>query len=114
MDVQTLKAASKVGEGITCKIETGKMLAEDGLHPATAIDFDLKDASIHVEGDLDFRGTLSVDKNAPVGFRDIRLNFQVISDEPAEKLATLIKLTERFCVVFQTLAKGNSIAVSYT
>lgn len=140
----TLKAVSKVGEGISCKIETGKMMAEAGLHPATggdglsvcsgdmllealaacagvtlkavatAIDFDLKDASIHVEGDLDFRGTLSVDKNAPVGFRDIRLNFQVISDEPAEKLATLIKLTERFCVVFQTLAKGNSIAVSYT
>lgn len=140
----TLKAVSKVGEGISCKIETGKMMAEAGLHPATggdglsvcsgdmllealaacagvtlkavatAIDFNLQDASIHVEGDLDFRGTLSVDKNAPVGFRDIRLNFQVVSDEPAEKLATLIKLTERFCVVFQTLAKGNSIAVSYT
>lgn len=139
----TLKAVSKIGEGITCKIETGKMLAEAGLHPATggdglsvcsgdmllealaacagvtlkavatAIDFNLTDASIHVEGDLDFRGTLSVDKLAPVGFKDIRLHFEVQSDEPAEKLATLIKLTERFCVVYQTLSKGNTIAVSY-
>lgn len=139
----TLKAVSKIGEGITCKIETGKMLVEAGLHPATggdglsvcsgdmllealaacagvtlkavatAIDFTLTDASIHVEGDLDFRGTLSVDKLAPVGFKHIRLHFEVQSDEPAEKLATLIKLTERFCVVYQTLAKGNTIAVSY-
>lgn len=140
----TLKAVSKVGEGITCKIETGKMLAEAGLHPATggdglsvcsgdmllealaacagvtlkavatAIDFDIQDASIYVEGDLDFRGTLSVDKTAQVGFKEIRLHFNVQSEETPEKLATLIKLTERFCVVYQTLAKGNSIAVSYT
>lgn len=140
----TLKAVSRPGEGITCKIETGKMLAEAGLHPATggdglsvcsgdmllealaacagvtlkavatAIGIDLQDASIHVEGDLDFRGTLSVDKTAPVGFKDIRLHFNLQSDESPEKLATLVKLTERFCVVYQTLAKGNSIAVSYT
>ncbi len=138
----TLKATSKIGEGITCKIETGKMLLEAGLHPATggdglsvcsgdmllealaacagvtlkavatAIDFNLQDASVHVEGDLDFRGTLSVDKNAPVGFKDIRLRFQIQTNEPKDKLDTLIKLTERYCVVYQTLIKGNSIKVS--
>jgi uncharacterized OsmC-like protein len=138
----TLKATSKVGEGITCKIETGKLLAQVGLHPAsggdglsvcsgdmllealaacacvtlkavaTAIEFDLKDALIHTEGDLDFRGTLSVDKNAPVGFKDIRLRFQIQTDEPPDKIATLIKLTERYCVIYQTLLKANSIQVS--
>ncbi len=138
----TLKATSKIGEGITCKIETGKILLEAGLHPATggdglsvcsgdmllealaacagvtlkavatAIDFNLQDASVHVEGDLDFRGTLSVDKNAPVGFKDIRLRFQIQTNEPKDKLDTLIKLTERYCVVYQTLLKGNSIKVS--
>ncbi len=138
----TLKATSKVGEGITCKIETGKMMAEAGLHPATggdglsvcsgdmllealaacagvtlkavatAIDFDLQDAFIYVEGDLDFRGTLSVDKNAPVGFKDIRLNFQLVTTEPSDKIATLIKLTERYCVVYQTLVKANTVNVS--
>jgi uncharacterized OsmC-like protein len=138
----TLKANSRVGEGITCKIETGKMLANAGLHPATggdgltvcsgdmllealaacagvtlkavatAIDFDLRDASVHVEGDLDFRGTLSVNKDAPVGFKDIRLRFEIQTKEPQDKVATLMKLTERYCVVFQTLMKGNSIKVS--
>lgn len=138
----TLKAVSHVGEGITCKIETGKMLAEAGLHPATggdglsvcsgdmllealaacagvtlkavatSIGFDLQDASVHVEGDLDFRGTLSVDRNAPVGFKNIRLHFLIKTEENAEKLATLIKLTERYCVVFQTLARPNSIQVN--
>lgn len=138
----TLKATSKVGEGITCKVETGRMLAEAGLHPATggdglsvcsgdmllealaacagvtlkavatAIDFNLQDASIHVEGDLDFRGTLSVDKNAPVGFKDIRVLFDIETSEPKDKLDALIKLTERYCVVYQTLKKGNSITIS--
>ena len=138
----TLKATSRIGDGITCKIETGKMMAEAGLHPATggdglsvcsgdmllealaacagvtlkavatAIDFDLKDALIHVEGDLDFRGTLSVDRNATVGFKDIRLNFQLDTTEPSDKIATLIKLTERYCVVYQTLVKANTIEVS--
>ena len=138
----TLKATSKIGEGITCKIETGKSMAEAGLHPATggdglsvcsgdmllealaacagvtlkavatAIDFNLTDASIHVEGDLDFRGTLSVDKTAPVGFKEIRLRFQIKTTEPQDKIDTLLKLTERFCVVYQTLVKGNSIRVS--
>jgi uncharacterized OsmC-like protein len=140
----TLKATSKVGEGITCKIETGKMMAEAGLHPATggdglsvcsgdmllealaacagvtlkavatAIDFDLQDATIYVEGDLDFRGTLSVDRNAPVGFKDIRLKFQLVTTEPSDKIATLIKLTERYCVVYQTLVKANTVNVSIT
>ncbi len=138
----TLKATAKIGEGITCKIETGKMLSEVGLHPATggdglsvcsgdmllealaacagvtlkavatAIDFNLKDAHIHTEGDLDFRGTLSVDKNAPVGFKAIRLQFQLETDEPADKIANLLKLTERYCVVYQTLLKSNTIDVS--
>lgn len=138
----TLKATAKVGEGITCKIETGKMLSEAGLHPATggdgmavcsgdmllealaacagvtlkavatAIDFDLQDATIHVEGDLDFRGTLSVDRNVPVGFKDIRLTFQLQTNESPDKIATLIKLTERYCVVYQTLIKNNPINIS--
>jgi uncharacterized OsmC-like protein len=138
----TLKASARIGEGITCKVETGKALSEAGLHPATggdgltvcsgdmllealaacagvtlkavatAIEFKLQDASVHVEGDLDFRGTLSVDRNAPVGFKDIRLHFQLQTSEPPDKIDTLIKLTERYCVVYQTLVKANSILVS--
>jgi uncharacterized OsmC-like protein len=138
----TLKARARAGEGITCKVETGRSLAEAGLHPATggdgllvcsgdmllealaacagvtlkavatSIGFDLQDAHLEVEGDLDFRGTLSVDKNAPVGFRAIRLKFHLQTDETSEKIATLIKLTERFCVVYQTLVHNNSIQVT--
>jgi len=138
----TLKAVSRVGDGITCKIETGKMMAEAGLHPATggdgssvcsgdmllealaacagvtlkavatAIGFDLQDATVHADGDLDFRGTLSVDKSAPVGFKEIRLRFEVKSGEPAEKTANLIRLAERYCVVYQTLARANAIPIS--
>jgi len=138
----TLKATSRMGEGITCKVETGKAILEAGLHPATggdgltlcsgdmllealaacagvtlkavatAIEFDLKDASVFVEGDLDFRGTLSVDRNAPVGFKQIRMQFQLTTPEPKEKIDTLLKLTERFCVVYQTLTHGNNIVVS--
>lgn len=138
----TLRAKSKIGEGITCKIETGKAMSEAGLHPATggdglsacsgdmllealaacagvtlnavatAIEFELKDASIYVEGDLDFRGTLSVDRDAPVGFKSIRLKFDLETNEEEEKIKTLIKLTERYCVVLQTLSKGNNIEVS--
>jgi uncharacterized OsmC-like protein len=140
----TLKAVSRVGEGITCKIETGLMMAEAGLHPATGGDglsvcsgdmllealaacagvtlkavatatgYDLRDASIHVEGDLDFRGTLSVDKTAPVGFKDIRLRFDIESGESQEKTANLIRLTERYCVVYQTLTRANGIPISIT
>lgn len=139
----TLKAKSRVGEGVTCKVETGKMMAEAGLHPATGGDglsvcsgdmllealaacagvtlsavatatgFDLQDAHVLTEGDLDFRGTLSVDKTAPVGFKEIRMRFEIKTSEPEEKTAKLIQLTERFCVVYQTLVKANPIPVSF-
>ena len=137
----TLKAKGRAGEGITCKVETGRAIAQAGLHPATggdgmslcsgdmllealvacagvtlkavatSIGFELQDATIEVEGDLDFRGTLSVDKTAPVGFRAIRLHFQLQTNETSDKIANLIKLTERFCVVYQTLVKSNSVQV---
>ena len=138
----TLKAKSRLGDGVTCKIETGKAMVEAGLHPATggdglsacsgdmllealaacagvtlnavatATDFPLKDASIYVEGDLDFRGTLSVAKEAPVGFKSIRLKFELDTDADAERIDRLIKLTERYCVVLQTLSRGNHVEVS--
>ena len=120
-------------EGIACKVETGRAIAMAGLHPgtggsglelcsgdmllealvacagvtlksvATAIEVPLKTGNVYAEGDLDFRGTLGVDKEAPVGFAEIRLRFDVETDAPQEKLDTLLKLTERYCVVFQTL-----------
>lgn len=120
-------------EGVTCKVETGRALVEAGLHPATggdglslcsgdmllealvacagvtlkavatAIDFKLKGGSVSAEGDLDFRGTLGVDRAAPVGFRDIRLHFTLDTDEPEDKCQNLLRLTERYCVVLQTL-----------
>jgi uncharacterized OsmC-like protein len=138
----TLKAKSRLGQGVTCKIETGKAMVEAGLHPATggdglsacsgdmllealaacagvtlkavatAIDFPLKDASIYVEGDLDFRGTLSVDRDSPVGFKSIRLKFDLDTDADADRIDKLIKLTERYCVVLQTLSRGNDVSVS--
>lgn len=138
----TLKAKSRLGDGVTCKVETGKTMVEAGLHPATggdglsacsgdmllealaacagvtlnavatATDFPLKDASIHVEGDLDFRGTLSVAKEAPVGFKTIRLKFELDTDADAEQIDRLIRLTERYCVVLQTLSRGNEVSVS--
>ena len=76
---------------------------------ATAIDFDLQEGIIQVEGDLDFRGTLAVDKNTPVGFKDIRLNFTIKTNEPKERIDSLVKLTERYCVVLQTLSKANHV-----
>jgi len=139
----TLKARSRIGEGITCKLETGRALVEAGLHPATggdglsacsgdmllealvacagvtlravatALGIDLRDAAVSAEGDLDFRGTLAVDKTAPVGFRTIRLKFDLDSDASPEQLASLIKLTERYCVVYQTLAKPAKISIRY-
>lgn len=131
--VITLKAQGQVGEGITCKVETGRAIAEAGLHPATggsglelcsgdmllealvacagvtlkavatALGITLEAAEVFAEGDLDFRGTLGVAKDAPVGFRAIRLRFEIRSDASAEQLASLLKLTERYCVVFQTI-----------
>ncbi len=139
----TLKANARIGEGITCKIETGKALVEAGLHPATggdghslcsgdmllealvacagvtlravatAIGVTLHDATISAEGDLDFRGTLGVSKDAPVGFKSIRLQFALDSDGDEEQLASLMKLTERYCVVYQTLSNAPGISVTY-
>ncbi len=140
--VITLKAEGAIGEGITCSVETGRALVEAGLHPATggsgqhacsgdmllevlvacagvtlnavatALDLDVRDARIRAEGDLDFKGTLGVEKNAPVGFRDIRLSFDIDGDLTDEQLATLLKLTERYCVVYQTLRSAPPIAVN--
>jgi uncharacterized OsmC-like protein len=139
----TLRARGRIGEGITCKVETGKALLEAGLHPATggdglslcsgdmllealvacagvtlravatAIGVNLKDAVISAEGDLDFRGTLAVTKEAPVGFKSIRLLFDIESDAEQEQLNSLIKLTERYCVVYQTLSRTPEITVEY-
>jgi uncharacterized OsmC-like protein len=129
-------------ESLTCKVETGKALVEAGLHPATggnglsacsgdmllealvacagvtlkavatALDLPLRGGRVSAEGDLDFRGTLGVAKDAPVGFRAIRLSFDIDSDASAEQLATLLKLTERYCVVLQTLRSPPQIAAS--
>lgn len=140
----TLTAKSTLGEGITCKVDTGKAIAEAGLHPATggdgmalcsgdmllealaacagvtlkavatAIEFDLQDAHITAEGDLDFRGTLGVDKSAPVGFQRIRLQIDLNTSEDEERIASLLKLTERYCVVYQTLKQANDISVVRT
>lgn len=141
--VITLTASGKIGDGVTCKVDTGKTLVEAGLHPATggngmavcsgdmllealvacagvtlnavatAIGLKLKDASVNAEGDLDFRGTLGVDKNAPVGFKTIRLNFDLETDASEEEVATLLKLTERYCVVYQTISGGVPVHISH-
>jgi uncharacterized OsmC-like protein len=138
----TLKAKGTVGEGVTCSVDTGRAIAQAGLHPATggdgsflcsgdmllealvacagvtlsavatALDITLENAEVHAEGDLDFRGTLGVDKEAPVGFAEIRLGFELDTDADEEQLATLLKLTERYCVVFQTLAQGPRLHVT--
>ena len=127
---------------IACKVETGRALAVAGLHPATggsgmelcsgdmllealvacagvtlkavatALDIPLKSGHVSAEGDLDFRGTLGVDKAAPVGFREIRLSFDIDSDASPDQLDTLMKLTERYCVVFQTLNKRPELKVA--
>jgi uncharacterized OsmC-like protein len=137
--VITLKAEGRIGEGVTCRVETGKAMVEAGLHPATgfsacsgdmllealvacagvtlnavatALGLTVRDARIRAEGDLDFRGTLGVAKEAPVGFRDIRLSFDIDGDLDEEQRATLMKLTERYCVVYQTLVKAPPIAVT--
>jgi uncharacterized OsmC-like protein len=136
----TLRADGVLGEGVSCSVQTGKALVEAGLHPATGGDGSLAcsgdmllealvacagvtmqsvatslgidvTGSVHAEGDLDFRGTLSVDKEAPVGFRAIRLRFTLESTATDEELATLLRLTERYCVVFQTLATGPELTV---
>jgi uncharacterized OsmC-like protein len=137
----TLRAKGRIGGNITCKIETGKARVEAGLHPATggdglsacsadmllealvgcagvtlgavatALGILLRDATINAEGDLDFRGTLGVSKDVPVGFRQIRLQFDLDTDASAEQIATLLRLTERYCVVYQTLDHPAKISV---
>lgn len=139
----TLKADGRLGEGITCRVETGRALVEAGLHPATggtglaacsgdmllealvacagvtlsavatAIGVEIRDGCVRAEGDLDFRGTLGVAKDAPVGFQAIRLQFWLDTPATQEQLATLLRLTERYCVVYQTLRQTPNIDVSY-
>jgi uncharacterized OsmC-like protein len=138
----TLKAQGKVGEGVTCKVQTGRALVQAGLHPltggdglslcsgdmllealvacagvtlssvATALGIELRDATVRAEGELDFRGTLAVSKETPVGFQRINLVFDLDTDASAEQIATLIRLTERYCVVYQTLRQPPEIHVS--
>ena len=140
--VITLRAEGALGEGVTCSVPTARALVEAGLHPATggsglhacsgdmllealaacagvtlnavatALEIPLRAGKIRVEGDLDFRGTLGVAKDAPVGFTDIRLTFELDSDASEEQLATLIKLTERYCVVYQTLRSPPEIKIA--
>ncbi len=140
--VITLKASGRVGEGVTCSVDTGRAIAEAGLHPATggdgaslcsgdmllealvacagvtlgavatAIEIDLRDAKVSAEGDLDFRGTLGVAKEAPVGFKNIRLHFELDTDANDEQLDTLLKLTERYCVVYQSIANKPEMTVT--
>ena len=137
----TLRAEGRVGENIACKIETGKARVEAGLHPATggdgasacsadmllealvgcagvtlravatALGIPLRGGTIRAEGDLDFRGSLGVSKDVPVGFKQIRLNFDLDTDASEEHLATLLRLTERYCVVYQTLSHPAAISV---
>jgi uncharacterized OsmC-like protein len=138
----TLRAQGRLAEGVSCKIETGKALVTAGLHPATggsglgacsgdmllealvacagvtlnavatALGIELRDALLRAEGDLDFRGTLGVSKDAPVGFQNIRLEFTLDTDASDEQLETLLRLTERYCVVYQTLVRPPTMAVT--
>jgi uncharacterized OsmC-like protein len=140
--VITLAAEGDIGEGVTCSVATSAAMVRAGLHPATggtgvhacsgdmllealvacagvtmnavatALGYALRGAHVRAEGDLDFCGTLGVDKEAPVGFRDIRLSFDIDADLSDEQRATLLKLTERYCVVYQTLRKPPEIKVS--
>ncbi|PYK38953.1 MAG: peroxiredoxin [Verrucomicrobia bacterium] len=138
----TLRAEGRTGEGLTCKVETGKALVEAGLHPATggnglsacsgdmllealvacagvtlravatALGIEIRDATVRAEGDLDFRGTLGVSKDVPVGFQQIRLHLHLDTDASEEQLATLLRLTERYCVVYQTLSRPPKIDIA--
>jgi uncharacterized OsmC-like protein len=138
----TLRAEGRLGEGVACSVATGRALVEAGLHPATggtgelacsgdmllealvacagvtmravatAIGIELRGGTIRAEGDIDFRGTLGVDKEAPVGFFAIRLIADLDTSADAEQIATLLRLTERYCVVLQTLRKGVDVAVT--
>jgi uncharacterized OsmC-like protein len=139
----TLKAKGQIGEGVTCRVETGQALAKAGLHPATggdglaacsgdmllealaacagvtmsavatALDIPLRDGTVTAEGDLDFRGTLGVSKEAPVGFKAVRLHFELETDATEDQLSTLLRLTERYCVVYQTLQNAPAIRITH-
>ncbi len=139
----TLRAEGKIGQSVTCNVATGKALVEAGLHPATggnglsacsgdmllesliacagvtlravatALNIPLRDATVRAEGDLDFRGTLGISKEIPVGFQNIRLRFELDTDATEEQIATLLRLTERYCVVYQTLNHSPEIDVSH-
>jgi uncharacterized OsmC-like protein len=138
----TLKAEGRIGESVTCNIQTGRALVEAGLHPATggggtsacsgdmllealaacagvtlsavatSIGVELRGGTVRAEGDLDFRGTLGVAKDVPVGFQRIRLEFELDTEASAEQLATLCRLTERYCVVYQSLRQSPVLALS--
>jgi uncharacterized OsmC-like protein len=138
----TLHASGRLGDGVSCSVETSQALVKAGLHPgtggtgmaacsgdmllqalvacagvtlnavATALGITLRDAQVRAEGDLDFRGTLGVAKEAPVGFQRIRLQFELDTDASEEQLAALLRLTERYCVVYQTLAHPPALSVS--
>ena len=140
--VVTLRAAGSLGEGISCSVATGRAMAEAGLHPAsggdgtllcsgdmllealaacagvtlravaTSIDVPVRGGTVSVEGDLDFRGTLAVAKDAPVGFRTIRVHFDLDTDASDEQLDTLLRLTERYCVVLQTIVRAPEVSIS--
>ena len=139
----TLKAQGKIGEDISCNVETGKAMVKAGLHPATggtgmlacsgdmllqalvacagvtlqavttSIGVEIKGGTITAEGDLDFKGTLGVSKEVPVGFKNIRLQFNLDTDASDEQMASVKKLTERYCVVYQTITKGVAIETDY-
>jgi uncharacterized OsmC-like protein len=138
----TLSASGTLGEGISCSVDAGRALAEAGLHPAsggdgsllcsgdmllealaacagvtlravaTSLGIPVESGTVHAEGDLDFRGTLAVDRDAPVGFRAIRLDFKLDTPASQEELDTLLKLTERYCVVLQTLTSPPELSAT--
>ena len=139
--VITLRAEGRIGEGIACRVDTGRALVEAGLHPATggsglqacsgdmllealvacagvtlkavatALGINLRNGTVHAEGDLDFRGTLGVAKDAPVGFRAVRLRFALDTHAAPEQQKKLVELTERYCVVLQTLRQAPPVEV---
>lgn len=140
----TLRASGTLGEGVSCSVQTGRALAEAGLHPAsggdgsllcsgdmllealvacagvtlravaTSLEIPVRSGTVRAEGELDFRGTLGVSKDAPVGFCAIRLSFELDADADEQQLATLLRLTERYCVVFQTLAQPPALSATVT
>ncbi len=140
----TLSAEGRLGEGVSCSVQTGQALVKAGLHPAsggdglsacsgdmllqalvacagvtlkavaTALGISLRDATLRAEGDLDFRGTLGVAKDAPVGLSAVRLAIHLDTDASTEQIQTLLRLTERYCVIYQTLARPPALSVSHT